>query len=109
MRGGSGGERVSAAVWPARSGAQSPPMASDEDLRRDSGRFTRIGLKLLLGALALAVVGGIIAVVGVSVAAWLKALGIMLAWIAIAPAVAGVALILIGGTAGWAGRRRPFA
>jgi len=84
-------------------------MATDGELRRDAGRFTRIGLKLLMVAVALVVLGTVLALVGKSLAVWVNGLGVMLDWIAVVPAVAGIALLLIGGTAGWAGRRRPFA
>ncbi len=84
-------------------------MPSDRELRRDAGRFSRIGLRLLIGAVALAALGAVIALVGKSLAVWLRGLGVMLDWISVVPAVAGIALLIIGGTAGWAGRRRPFA
>lgn len=84
-------------------------MPTDRQLRRDAGRFSRIGLRLLIGAVALAALGAVIALVGKNLAVWLRGLGVMLDWISVVPAVAGIALLIIGGTAGWAGRRRPFA
>lgn len=83
-------------------------MSTDRRLRRDSARFTRLGLRFLLAALALAVVGVVLLLAG-SGGDLANGLGQMITWLAGVPAAVGVALLLIGGTAGWAGRRKPFA
>ncbi|MEA2389911.1 MAG: hypothetical protein QOK31_20 [Solirubrobacteraceae bacterium] len=83
-------------------------MSTDRQLRRDSGRFSRIGLRMLLAGLAVAAIGVILLLVdhhhGTA-----HGIGLMLTWLGAVPGVVGVALLVIGGAAGWAGRQKPFA
>jgi hypothetical protein len=78
-------------------------------LERSARRFDAWGLRLLGAAVALAAVGGLIVLLGKSTAEWVKALGGMLAYIAVAPAVVGLGLLGVALVAHWNSRHKPFA
>jgi hypothetical protein len=78
-------------------------------VERSARRFDKWGLRLLGVAVALAALGGLIALVGHGTADWVKALGGMLAYIAVAPAAVGLALLGAALVSHWHSRHKPFA
>jgi hypothetical protein len=84
-------------------------MSSDLQLGRDAARFARIGLGAVLIALALAVVGTVLLLLGKHKGNTAHGIGEMLDWLAIVPAMIGLALLVIGAVSRRTARRRPFA
>jgi hypothetical protein len=84
-------------------------VSTDRQLRRDAGRFSRIGARVLVGGLAMTALGVALLLIAGSGKGVVHGIGEMVTWLSIAPVLVGVVLLAIGGTAGWAGRRKPFA
>ena len=84
------------------------PDEADRRLRLNATRMWTTGKRLLLGGVALAVVGGALALLG-SGTSELVAIGDILATVAAVSAVAAITLMLCAAVSAWAGRRRPFA
>jgi hypothetical protein len=84
-------------------------MPSDRQLGRDAARFARIGLAAVLIALGLAVLGTILVLLGKHKGNTAYGIGEMLDWLAIVPAMIGLALLVIGAISRRTARRRPFA
>jgi hypothetical protein len=78
-------------------------------MERTARRFDVWGLRLIGVALALVVVGIVIWLIGKSTAEWIHALGGMLAWLAVLPGVAGLALLGTAAVSHWGSRHKPFA
>jgi hypothetical protein len=82
------------------------PGEPDPQLQRIGRRLSAPGVRFLaIGLLPL--VAGVLLLVLTS--GWPWALGIVLVALALAPLALGTSLLLGGGIAGWAARRRPFA
>jgi hypothetical protein len=81
----------------------------DPQLQRSSRTFRASGAHILLLGGALAALGGVIWLVGTGTADWLKGLGNMLAWLAVAPTVLGLVLLVTAGVSNRASKHKPFA
>lgn len=86
--------------------ASDPDQIADPELERQGRRLSAPVSRFLLIALALAVPGLVLVILGSS---WVFAIGIVLVALAGPPAVVGVALLVSSAVSRWAARRRPFA
>lgn len=78
-------------------------------LERSARRFDAWGVKLIGFAVALAVVGIVIWLIGRGTVDWVQGLGGMIAWVAVAPAAVGVGLLCASVVSHWSSRHKPFA
>jgi hypothetical protein len=78
-------------------------------LERSARRFDAWAVRLLVAAVALAVIGIVLWLIGRGTVDWLQGLGGMIAWVAVAPAAVGVALLCASVVSHWSSRHKPFA
>lgn len=81
----------------------------DRELARAKRSFRDSGTRVLLVGLALAGVGGLIALLGTFVSDWLVGVGAMIATLGAVVAVVGLVLLLIALVTNRISHHRPFA
>ncbi len=81
----------------------------EPELHRQAGRLRGSGAQILLLGGALAALGGLVYLLGTGTAAWVKALGAMLATLGAAPTLVGLVLLATSGVSSRASKHKPFA
>lgn len=92
-----------------RPGRAGRPDRDDPELERNTRSFRDSGAGILVVGLAIAGVGGLIALLGTVVTDWLVGLGAMVATLGAVIAVVGVVLLLVALVTNRMAHHRPFA
>lgn len=81
----------------------------EPQLDRSARRFDLAGSRILLAGGLLAALGGLLYLLGTATGDVLEAVGAMLAWVAVAPTLAGLVLLGVSVVSRRASRHKPFA
>jgi hypothetical protein len=82
---------------------------ADRELARSAHGFLAAGGRILLVGVGVAIVGGLVWLIGFIAADVVQGIGGMVAWVGIVIAVVGVVLLLIAAVTHRMARQRPFA